>query len=107
MEQLFFLANARGDDYLTNDDWLKRVNKSLDALIDGADKIDAIEPVPSQAEIAHEYFQMAAEQLRLVVASQREFLNGDVYAAESATEYMQLHLAYVQKGLDEVYKFQP
>jgi len=107
MEQLFFLANARGDDYLTNDDWLKRVNKTLDALIEGANKIDAIDPVPAQAETAHGYFQMAAEQLRLVVASQREFLDGNVSAAESATEYMQLHLAYVQKGLEEVHKFQP
>jgi len=106
MDQLFLMANARGDSF-ANEDWLKRVNKTFDALLEGADKIDAIEPVPAQAESAHEYLQLAAEELRLVVAAQQEFLDGDVYAAESAAEYMQLHLAYVQKGLEEVHKFQP
>ena len=106
MDQLFFLAKARGG-YFTNEDWLKRANKTFDALIEGADKIDAIEPVPAQAESAHEYFQMAAEELRLVVASQQEFIDGETSGEESAAEYMQLYLSYVQKGLDEINKFQP
>ena len=106
MDQLFFLASARNE-YLTNEDWLKRVDKTFDALLEGADKIDAIEPIPAQAESAHEYFQMAAEELRMVVASQQEFLDGNFDGAYSATEYMQLHQNYVQKGLNEINKFQP
>ena len=106
MDQLFFLASARNE-YLTNEDWLKRVNKTFDALLEGADKIDTIEPVPTQAESAHKYLQIAAEELRLVVSSQQEFLNGNFDGAYSATEYMQLHQNYVQKGLNEINKFQP
>lgn len=106
MDQLFVLAKARTG-YMTNEDWLERVNKTFDALIEGADKIEAINPVPVQAESAHEYFLMAAEELRLVVSSQQDFIDGNIDGAESANEYMQLHSAFVQKGLEELNKFQP
>lgn len=105
MDQLFMLAKARN--YYTNEDWLERVNKTFDALIEGADKIEAIEPVPVQAESAHEYFLLAAEELRLVVLSQREFIDGNINGEESAKEHMQLHLDYVNKGLNEINRFQP
>ncbi|MGD8402014.1 MAG: hypothetical protein PVJ21_00015 [Anaerolineales bacterium] len=105
MNQLFMIAKARNN--FTNEDWLERANKTFNTLIEGADKIEAIDPVPDQAEIAHEYFLMAAEELRLVVSSQKEFIEGNIDGEESANEYMRLHLSFVQKGLEEINKFQP
>ena len=105
MDQLFLMAKTRNN--YTNEAWLERINKTFDALIEGADEIETINPVPVQAEKAHEYFLMAAEELKLVVLSQQEFIEGNIDGEESASEYMQLHLAYVQKGLDEINKFQP
>jgi hypothetical protein len=106
MNQLFILATAR-DGYFTNEDWLERINRTFEKLLAGADQIEAIEPVPAQAESAHEYFLMAAEELRRVVSSQQEFIEGNIDGAESANEYMQLHISYVQKGLEEVNKYKP
>jgi hypothetical protein len=105
MDQLFVIGKARNS--FTNEDWLERANKTFDALIEVADKIEAIEPVPTQAESAHEYLLLAAEELRLVVSSQQEFIDGNIDGEESAYEHMQLHLAYVQKGLSELNKYQP
>jgi hypothetical protein len=105
MNQLFMVAKARNN--FTNEDWLERANKSFNALIEGAEKIEAIDPVPAQAEIAHEYFLMAAEELRLVVSSQKEVIEGNIDGEDSANEYMRLHLSFVQKGLEEINKFQP
>ena len=105
MDQLFVVAKTRNN--YTNEGWLERVNKTFNAIIEDADKIETIEPVPVQAESAHEYFLMAAEELKLVVLSQQEFIEGNIDGEESASEYMQLHLSYVQKGLEEINKFQP
>lgn len=105
MNQLFMIAKARNN--FTNEDWLERANKTFNALIEGAEKIEAIEPVPAQAESAHEYFLMAADELRLVVSSQQEYIEGNIDGEESANEYMRLHLSFVQKGLEEINKFQP
>jgi hypothetical protein len=105
MDQLFTIAKARNN--FTNEAWLERANKTFDALMDGADQIEAIEPVPAQAESAHEDFLMAAEELRLVVSAQQDFIDGEIGGEESANEYMKLHLAYVQKGLSELNKYQP
>ncbi len=105
MNQLFMIAKARNN--FTNEDWLERANKTFNALIEGAEKIEAIDPVPAQAESAQEYFLMAADELRLVVSSQKEFIEGNIDGEESADEYMRLHLSFVQKGLEEVNKFQP
>lgn len=106
MDQLFTLASRRNSD-MTDEGWLKIVDKTFEDLLAGADKIDAIKPVPVQAEDAHKYFKLAAEELRLVVDSQRDFIDGDIDGAYSATEHMQLHLSYVQKALVEVNKFEP
>lgn len=105
MDQLFLIAIGRNN--FTNEGWLKQANKTFDKLIASADEIDAIEPVPAQAELAHEYFLLAAEDLRLVVSSQQDFIEGNPAGEESAYEYMQLHLANVQKGLRELNKYQP
>jgi len=105
MDQLFTIAKARND--FTNDGWLERVNKTFNTLIVGAEQIEAFEPVPVQAESAHEYFLMAADELRIVVSSQQEFIDGNIDGEETAYEHMQLHLAYVQKGLSELSKYQP
>jgi hypothetical protein len=106
MDQLFILAKAR-DGYMTDEAWLERINKTFVKLLDGADRIEAIDPVPAQAESAHEYFLLAADELRRVVAANQEFIDGNVDGEESAKEYMQLHQSYVQKGLTEIYKYQP
>jgi hypothetical protein len=105
MDQLFIIAKARND--FTNEAWLERANRTFDALIEGADKIEAIDPVPPQAESAHEYLLLAAAELRLVVSSQKEFIDGNIDGEETAYEHMQLHLAYVQKGLSELNRYQP
>lgn len=106
MDQLFTLAARRNSD-MTDEGWLEIVDKTFEDLLADADEIDAIEPVPAQAEDAHEYLKLAAEEIRLVVDSQRDFIDGNIDGAYSATEHMQLHLSYVQKALDEVNKFEP
>jgi hypothetical protein len=105
MDQLFVIAKGRNN--FTNEGWLKRANKTFDALIESADEIEAIDPVPSQAESAHEYLLLAAEEIRLVVSSQQEFIDGNIDGEESAYEHLQLHQAYVQKWLSELNKYQP
>lgn len=106
MDQLFTLASRRNE-YLTDEGWLKLVNKTFDNLLDDADQIDAIEPVPAQAESAQKDLKLAAEEIRLVVKSQQEFLDGNFDGAYSATEHMQLHLNYIQSALDEINKYKP
>jgi len=105
MDDLFNLAAVRND-YLDNEDWLRLANGSLDALLEGADKIDAIDPVPAQAEVAHQYFQLAAEELRLVVLYQYEVIDGDFESAFTVTEHMQLHIDYVRLAFREIEKLQ-
>lgn len=105
MDDLFYLAAVRND-YLDNEDWLKLANSTLDALLEGADKIDALDPVPAQAESAHEYFQLAAEELRLAVLYQYEVIDGDFESAFTVTEHMQLHIDYVRQAFREIEKIQ-
>jgi hypothetical protein len=105
LEQLFMVAKARND--FTNEAWVERVNKNFDSLLESADKIEAIEPVPPQAESAHEYFTLASEELRLFISVQQEVAEGNIDAEEFANDYMQLYLTNVRRGLDEVYQFQP
>ncbi len=106
LDELFFLA-AENMDFLTNEDWLKLANAALDRMSKGADAIDAITPVPVQAEKAHEYFKLAAEELRMVVKYQHEIIQGDFDSAYTVTEHMQAHLNYAEQAFDEIEKLQP
>lgn len=105
MDDLFYVAAARNDN-LENEAWLKLANNTLNALLEGADKIDAIDPVPAQAESAHEYFQLAAEELRLVVLYQYDVIDGDFESAYTVTEHMQLHIDYVRQAFREIEKLE-
>ena len=106
LDELFYLASLQME-YLEDDSWIKLANDSLDRMSNGADAIDAISPVPPEAEKAHELFQLAAEELRSVVLYQREVIQGDFEAAYIVTEHMQAHLDYAQKAFDEIEKIQP
>jgi hypothetical protein len=106
LDELFYLASLQME-YLEDDSWIKLANDSLDRMSNGADAIDAISPVPPEATKAHEFFQLAAEELRSAVLYQREVIQGDFEAAYNVTEHMQAHIDYAQKAFNEIEKIQP
>jgi hypothetical protein len=106
LDELFYLA-ANNPSYLDNEGWLKLANETLDRMSKGADAIDAITPVPTEAEKAHEFFKLAAEELRMVVLFQHEVIQGDFDSAYDVTEHMNAHLDYAEQAFDEIEKLQP
>jgi hypothetical protein len=106
LDELFFLA-ANNPSYLDDEGWLKLANGALNRMAKGADAIDVIAPVPTEAERAHEFFQLAAEELRSVVLYQHEVIQGDFDSAYDVTEHMNAHLNYAEQAFDEIEKLQP
>ena len=105
LDELFSLASVRIE-YLEDESWLKLANDALDKMSQGADDIDAITNVPTQAENAHELFKLAADELRQAIMYQHEVIEGDFDSAFTVTEHMQLHFDYMEAAFREIDKLQ-